>query len=404
MSRSTAITSTAAGHVSVAAHHARMGVAAPAAQPSVGPHTARVGVAAREAKVGVGVHDELVRDHHSLSVVIPAFNEESNIERVYARLAQVLDELRMDWEMVFSVDPCADRTEELILALRGRDPRVKMLRLSRRFGQPMATLAGIEAASGDAVVVIDCDLQDPPEVIPELLARWREGYDVVYAQRRTRAGETLLKRIVAHLGYRLIARVADVEIPPNTGDFRLMSRRVVDNVVALKETHGFLRGLVGLVGFAQTSVLYDRDPRTAGTSKYNRFFGSLVIGLNGLVGFSRYPLQLISMIGILLSGVAFLLGVGYLVMKLFGADFPVGNPTIVIAVAFFSGIQLLSLGVIGEYVGRIYDEVRRRPKYIVESAHGWERPLAGAPAGVPAGGLARVALAGGGSTRDEGEG
>jgi dolichol-phosphate mannosyltransferase len=236
----------------------------------------------------------------------------------------------------------------------------------------MATLAGIEAAGGDAIVVIDCDMQDPPEVIPELIGRWREGYDVVYAQRRTRAGETLPKRLVAYLGYRLIARIADVEIPPNTGDFRLMSRRVADNVVALKESHGFLRGLVGLVGFAQTSVLYDRDPRVAGASKYNRFLGSLVIGLNGLVGFSRYPLQLISLLGIALSGVAFLLGVVYLAMKLLGAAFPVGNPTVVIAVAFFSGIQLLSLGVIGEYVGRIYDEARQRPKYIVESAYGWE--------------------------------
>ena len=183
----------------------------------------------------------------------------------------------------------------MILELRERDPRVKMLRFSRRFGQPTATLAGLEAAGGDAVVVIDCDLQDPPELIAELVARWREGYDVVYAQRRTREGETLAKRIVAAVGYRVISRIAEVDIPPNTGDFRLMSRRVVDNVVALKEAHGFLRGLVALVGFRQTSVLYDRDPRAGGHGKYNRFFGSLVIGLNGIVGFSRYPLHLISM-------------------------------------------------------------------------------------------------------------
>jgi dolichol-phosphate mannosyltransferase len=247
-----------------------------------------------------------------------------------------------------------------------------MLRFSRRFGQPMATIAGLEASSGDAIVVIDCDLQDPPELIPELLAQWREGSDVVYAQRRTRAGETLPKRIVAAMGYRVIKRIADVEIPPNTGDFRLMSRRVVENVVALKESHGFLRGLVGLVGFRQTSVPYDRDPRAAGKSKYNRFWGSLVIGLNGIVGFSRYPLQLISIVGVGLSLLAFLLAVVYLGLKLGGESFPVGNPTVVIVVAFFSGIQLLSLGVIGEYVGRIYDESRDRPKYIVESRHGWE--------------------------------
>ncbi|MFI5009171.1 MAG: glycosyltransferase family 2 protein [Solirubrobacterales bacterium] len=323
-------------------------------------------------RVSTGLRDAQARRRASLSVVIPAFNEESNIERVHARLERVLGELDVDWELVFSVDPCTDRTEELILALHERDRRVKMLRFSRRFGQPMATLAGMEAASGDAVVVIDCDLQDPPELIPDLLACWREGYDVVYAQRRTRAGETLPKRLISALGYRVIARVAEVEIPPNTGDFRLMSRRVVDNVVALKETHGFLRGLVGLVGFSQTSVLYDRDPRMAGESKYNRFLGSLLIGLNGLIGFSRYPLQLISMMGVVLSGVAFLLGVVYFALKLAGAPFPIGNPTIVIVVAFFSGIQLLSLGVIGEYVGRIYDETRQRPKYIVESRCGWE--------------------------------
>jgi polyisoprenyl-phosphate glycosyltransferase len=308
----------------------------------------------------------------TLSVVIPAYNEEANVERVYERLRKILDGLDMTWELIFSVDPSTDRTEQLILNLRRGDARIKMLRFSRRFGQPMATIAGLEAASGDAVVVIDCDLQDPPELIPELVAHWRDGYDVVYAQRRTRAGETLPKRIVAAVGYRVIARIAEVEIPPNTGDFRLLSRRVVENVVALEEHHGFLRGLVALVGFRQTSVLYDRDVREAGASKYNRFFGSLLIGLNGVIGFSRYPLQLISLLGVALSGVAFFVAVAYGALKLGGLAFPVGNPTVVVAVAFFSGIQLLSLGVIGEYVGRIYDESRQRPKYILESCHGWE--------------------------------
>jgi polyisoprenyl-phosphate glycosyltransferase len=307
-----------------------------------------------------------------LSVVIPAFNEEANVEHTYERLSAALESVGMAWELIFSVDPCTDRTEELILALRASDPRVKMLRFSRRIGQPMATIAGMEQASGDAVVVIDCDLQDPPELIPELVARWREGFDVVYAQRRTRAGETLPKRIVSVVGYRVIKRIAEVEIPPNTGDFRLMSRRVVKNVVALKEGHGFLRGLVGLVGFRQSSVLYDRDPRVGGASKYNRFWGSLVIGLNGVVGFSRYPLQMISLGGIGLAGLAFLLGVAYGALKIAGQNFPVGNPTIVIVVCFFSGLQLLSLGVMGEYIGRIYDEVRMRPKYILESRYGWE--------------------------------
>jgi dolichol-phosphate mannosyltransferase len=333
----------------------------------------------------------------SISVVVPAYNEEQNVERVYERLSAVLDGLAMPWELIFSVDPSTDATEQLILALRKRDKRVKMLRFSRRFGQPMATLAGLEAASGDAVIVIDCDLQDPPELIPELVERWREGYEVVYAQRRTRAGETLAKRIIANVGYRLIARVAEVQIPPNTGDFRLLSRRVVENVLALSESHGFLRGLVALVGFRQTSVLYDRDPRAAGDSKYNRFWGSLVIGLNGLIGFSRYPLHLISLGGIALSGFAFALAVAYGTVQIIGQTFPVGNPTIVIVVCFFSGIQLFSLGVMGEYVGRIYDESRRRPKYIVESQYGWDSEVTSprpTVAGLPpvcilAGGLGR---------------
>jgi dolichol-phosphate mannosyltransferase len=317
-------------------------------------------------------HDHARASQKSISVVVPAYNEEDNVERAYERLRSVLDGLGLEWELIFSVDPSTDRTEELILGLRERDPRVKMLRFSRRFGQPMATIAGLEASRGDAVVVIDCDLQDPPELIPELVTRWREGYEVVYAQRRTRAGETLPKRIISNVGYRVIARVAEVDIPPNTGDFRLLSRRVVENVLALPESHGFLRGLVALVGFRSTNVLYDRDPRAAGTSKYNKFWGSLVIGLNGLIGFSRYPLHLISIGGIGLSAFAFVLAVAYGTLQVVGQTFPVGNPTIVIVVCFFSGLQLLSLGVMGEYVGRIYDESRQRPKYIIESRYGWD--------------------------------
>jgi dolichol-phosphate mannosyltransferase len=315
-----------------------------------------------------------VSDLKLLSVVIPTFNEEANIAVVHERLSAVLDPIEdLEWELIFSVDPCTDRTEELILDLRERDPRVKMLRFSRRFGQPQATLAGMAHAAGDAVVVIDCDLQDPPELIADMVSLWREDFEVVYAQRRTREGETLVKRIVSAVGYRVINRIADVEIPPNTGDFRLMSRRVVRHVVSLNEAHGFLRGLVGIVGFRQTSLLYDRDPRAAGDSKYNKWLGSLLIGLNGIVSFSRYPLQLISLAGMALSGFAFLFGLLYLVLKLAGVGFPTGNTTIVIVISFFSGIQMLSIGIMGEYVGRIYDEVKQRPQYIVESAYGLSR-------------------------------
>jgi glycosyltransferase involved in cell wall biosynthesis len=311
-------------------------------------------------------------DGAMLSIVIPAYNEEENIPQVYERLCKVICALDMEWELIFSVDPSKDRTEELILGLHRENPRVKMLRFSRRFGQAMSTMAGLEAAAGDVVVVIDCDLQDPPELIPEMIERWREGYDVVYAQRRSRAGEGPIKRVSAAVGYRVMNRIADVEIPINTGDFRLMSRRVVDSVVSLKEVHGYLRGLVSLVGFSQTGILFDRDPRAAGSTKYAHAWGSWVEGLNGIIGFSRYPLQLISLTGVVLSGLAMLFAFTYLVLKLSGASFPVGNPTIVIVVSFFSGIQMLSLGVMGEYVGRIYDETRDRPKYIVESRHGWE--------------------------------
>ena len=309
----------------------------------------------------------------TLSIVIPAYREEGNVDRIYERLRAVLDTLDLDWELIFSVDPSPDRTEERILALRERDPRVKMLRFSRRFGQPMATLAGLEAASGDVIIVIDCDLQDPPELIPELVARWREGFDVVYAQRRSRTGETLAKRIVAWAGYKVINRIAEVDIPPNTGDFRL------DEPSRGQERRGsegrpWLPSRAWLVSSAfprpacRTTVT--RAP--GAPSKYNQFFGSLAIGLNGLVGFSRYPLQLISLMGVAVSVLAFLLAIIYLGLKIGGVPFPIGNPTIVIVVAFFSGIQLLSLGVMGEYVGRIYDETRQRPKYIVESTYGWD--------------------------------
>jgi glycosyltransferase involved in cell wall biosynthesis len=330
-----------------------------------------------------------MNDMGTLSIVVPVYNEQDTVPTFYERTAAVLDRAGCDWEIVFALDPSTDRTEEIILALRERDERVKLLRFSRRFGQPAATLAGLAASTGDAVVVIDVDLQDQPELIVDMIERWREGFEVVYAQRRTREGETLPKRIVAAVGYRVIKRIGEVEIPTNTGDFRLMSRRVVDEVVALNEAHGFLRGLVALVGFNQTAVAYDRDPRVAGDSKYNKFLGSLTIGLNGIVSFSRYPLHLISIAGIAFSGAAFLLAFGYAIAKLFGFGFPIGNPTIVILVSLFSGIQLLSLGIMGQYVGRIYDEVKRRPKFILDSAHGFEDVAPGTGAAADSAEVAR---------------
>jgi polyisoprenyl-phosphate glycosyltransferase len=309
----------------------------------------------------------------TLSVVVPCLNEENNILPLYERIAATLDRAAITWELIFSVDPSTDGTEQVIRALRGRDPRVKLLRLSRRFGQPAATIAGLRMSSGDAVVAIDADLQDPPELMLDMIERWRVGFDVVYAQRRSREGETFIKRVVSAVGYRLIRRIADVEIPENTGDFRLMSRRVVDEVLRLNETHGFLRGLVALVGYPQTAVLYDRDARRQGSGNYNRFLGSMRIGLNGIVGFSRYPLHVISLLGVLSFLVAMTIGATYLVLSLAGYKIHWGNPTLVMLISLFSGIQLLSIGVMGEYVGRIYDEVKRRPMFIIQDMEGFSR-------------------------------
>jgi len=311
--------------------------------------------------------DELV------SVVVPCLNEEDNIRPLYERLRPTLEGAGVDFELIFSVDPSTDRTEDVSRELRTTDPRVKMVRLSRRFGQPGATMAGLRMSSGDAVVVIDADMQDPPELIGDMIARWREGFDVVYGQRRSREGETLPKRIIAKAGYRVIKRIGEVDIPPDTGDFRLMSRRAVDEVLRLHETHGFLRGLVALVGFPQTAVLYDRDARAGGAGHYNRFWGSLRIGVNGIVGFSRYPLHVISLLGLAFFVIAMLLGLTYLILAFANVDIPWGNPTLVMLISLFSGIQLLSLGVMGEYVGRIYDEVKRRPMFVIETLEGFER-------------------------------
>lgn len=306
-----------------------------------------------------------------LSIVVPVYNEERNVPEFMKHIAPILGAISERYEVIFALDPSPDGTEAAILAERQADPRVKLLKFSRRFGQPMASLAGLKYATGEAVIVMDVDLQDPPELIAALVAKWREGFDVVYAQRRTREGETWIKKVVSELGYRLINRIADVNIPPNTGDFRLMSRRVVGEINALKESHGFLRGMVALVGFRQTSVLFDRPARFSGAGNYNRFLGSLRIGFNGIFCFSNYALTLSSGFGFLIATASFLIGSLYAFMKICGFPFPLGNPTIVILVLFLGGIQLIGIGILGEYLGRIYEEVKQRPRFIVERAEGF---------------------------------
>ena len=305
-----------------------------------------------------------------LSLVVPVYKEEKNIPEYLRRIRPILSGVTEDYEIIFSLDPSPDRTEDVILEERARDERIKLLKFSRRFGQPMASLAGLSYSQGDAVIVMDVDLQDPPELIEQMVAKWREGYDVVLPQRRQRTGEPWIKKLVAETGYKIINTIADVKIPPNTGDFRLMSRRVVEEVVRLKESHGFLRGMVAVVGFKQCLIPFDRTASFAGETNYNRFFGSLRIGFNGIFCFSTYALTLSTQLGFLLAAASIGIALVYLAMKLAGFPFPVGNPTIVILMLLMGWIQLISVGILGEYIGRIYEEVRARPKFIVERAEG----------------------------------
>jgi len=307
-----------------------------------------------------------------LSVIVPVYKEEKNVPEFLRRLQPILTAITQDYEIIFALDPSPDATEQVIINHRHLDERIKLITFSRRFGQPMATLAGMEYSRGEAVIVMDVDLQDPPELVAEMVARFREGYEVVLPQRRQRTGEPWLKKVVSAIGYRLINKIADVRIPPNTGDFRLMSRRVVNELLRLKETHGFLRGMVAVVGFKQCLIPFDRPARHAGDTHYNRFLGSLRIGFNGIFCFSTYALQLSTMLGFLIAGFSFLLMAIYLFYKFMGWEILWGNPTLVILISFLGGIQLISVGILGEYIGRIYEEVRGRPRYIVDRLTGIE--------------------------------
>ena len=306
------------------------------------------------------------------SVVVPIYQEEKNIPEFIQRVKSSFEAITDRYEIIFALDPSPDRSEELILETRTNDERIKVLVFSRRIGQPLATLAGLEFSGGEAVIVMDVDLQDPPDLIPQLVAKWREGYDVVIPQRQARTGEPWVKKLIAKLGYKVINRIANVRIPPNTGDFRLLSRRAANEVLKLKESHGFLRGMVALVGFRQCIIPFDRPARFSGATNYNRFLGSLRIGFNGIFCFSTYALQLSTIMGFIVAGFSFLLMIVYLFYKLMGWTILWGNPTLVILVSFLGGIQLISVGILGEYIGRIYEEVRARPKYIVDRSAGFK--------------------------------
>lgn len=308
-----------------------------------------------------------------LSIVVPVYNEVGNIPEFLTRVVPILLTNVETYEIIFSVDPSTDGTEDLIEVAHNLNPNIKMIKFSRRFGQPTATLAGLDYCSGSAALVMDVDLQDPPEMIPELLARWREGFAVVYAKRRHRDGETWLKKLTSKVGYGLIDRFGDVKIPRDTGDFRLIDRIVIDELKRFPEAHGFLRGLVALVGYKQTEVIFDRPARHSGKGNYNRFFGSFKIGLNGIIGFSSALLNLSTVLGFLAAISAFFLGAAYVLLQVLDQSFPIGNPSIIAVVLFVGGLQLICLGIIGQYIGRIYDEVKQRPRYIVSQLVGLSR-------------------------------
>ena len=307
-------------------------------------------------------------DGVKISVVVPVYNEERSIAPFLARVEPILERIG-PYEIIFSLDPSRDRTEEVIAAEAERNSRIGLLTFSRRFGQPAATLAGIFNARGDWVAVIDVDLQDPPELIEKLYARALEGFDVVMARRTTRDGETFVKKAVSSIGYKIINEVSDISIPRNTGDFRIMSRRIVEELRGLSESHGFLRGLVSLVGFPQTSIDYERDARLIGPGNYNRYLGSLKIGFNGLFGFSTFPLQFMMWAGFAVALLSVLgIALVFVLKIIYGDQYPLGIPTITVLVLFIGGVQLAAIGVLGEYIGRTYDEVRHRPMYIVDRA------------------------------------
>jgi len=301
-----------------------------------------------------------------ISVVTPVLNEEETILKFIEKLNLTLLNLNKNYEIIFVLDPCSDKTEELILNEAKKNKNIKLITLSRKFGQPAATLAGLGFAKGEYVVVIDADLQDPPELIKDLYEKIKSGYDVIYAEREKRHGESIIKKIVSSIGYKVINYFSEVNIPTNVGDFRIMNKKIVRELLNLNESHGFLRGLVSFVGFKQSSIKYIRDERYAGKTKYNRFIGSLKIGLNGLFGFTSRPLQFVSLLGIFFSIFSFVFGGWYFLQKILGFDLTPGLSTTVITITFFSGIQLIALGIIGEYIGRIYDEVKKRPKYIID--------------------------------------
>ncbi len=301
------------------------------------------------------------------SVIAPIYNEVENLPELYRRVRAVMDDVGAPWELILVDDGSTDGSTERIRELAAADPRVRPVIFARNFGHQIAVTAGLDYARGQAVIIIDADLQDPPEVMRDLIARWEEGYEVVYAVRTEREGETWFKKTTAALFYRLIYRITDVEIPLDTGDFRLLDHKVVAVMRQMRERHRFLRGMSAWVGFRQIGVPYKRAARYAGETKYP-LRKMLRLALNAITGFSYFPLQLATYFGFFSAGLAIIAIPLVIYLRVSGSQAFYGQATTLIAVLFLGGVQLISLGVLGEYVGRLYDEAKGRPLYVVREA------------------------------------
>jgi dolichol-phosphate mannosyltransferase len=301
------------------------------------------------------------------SIVAPNYNEIDTVEKFYERVRASMENLDEPWELVYVDDGSKDGSSDLICELAQKDPHVRPVIFARNFGHQIAVTAGLDYSRGQAVVIMDSDLQDPPEVIPELIAKWREGYEVVFAVRSEREGESWFKLWTASLFYRLIYRITDVDIPLDTGDFRLMDRKVVDVLNTMRERHRFLRGMSVWVGFRQTGVHYKRAARLAGETKYP-FKKMVKFASDAITGFSYLPLQIATYLGFVSAGISILAIPAVIISRLVGAQAFLGQATTLIAVLFLGGVQLISLGILGEYIGRLYDEAKGRPLYVVSHA------------------------------------
>lgn len=300
------------------------------------------------------------------SLIIPAYNEEAVIEETYFRLTRVMQALDESYEIIFVNDGSLDQTEAILGDLERNDPNVRLLSFSRNFGHQAAVTAGLDHAQGRALIIIDADLQDPPELIPQMIEKWKEGYEVVYGQRRERRGETWFKKMSAALFYRILKASTDINIPLDTGDFRLIDRRVADILLTLREKNRFIRGLVSWVGFRQTAIEYVRDERLAGETKYS-LKKMLRLSMDGITSFSLKPLQLATWSGLFIAGLSSIFLVISAVRLIWSPGTAVFWPVMVALSLLVNGITLICIGILGEYVGRIYDEARNRPLYILNS-------------------------------------